>query len=117
MPSLESINYFGAALQASARVQQLTASNIANADTPGYKARGVDFKKALDARLQKDSPPATQYERNLPTGLDGNDVSLDHESVVAASNATRMRESLTFLHGSTQSMLTALRPNKGSSSG
>ncbi|MGN8158769.1 flagellar basal body rod protein FlgB [Salinisphaera sp. RV14] len=117
MPTLDSINYFGAALQASARVQRLTASNIANADTPGYKARGVDFKKALAARLQHDSPPAAQYERGLPTGLDGNDVSADHESLVAAANATRMRESLTFLNGSTQSMITALRPNKGSSNG
>lgn len=117
MPALASINYFGAALQAAGRVQRLTASNIANADTPGYKARGVDFKKALAAHLHHDQQPTTKYERNLPTGLDGNDVSLTHESVEAAANATRMRESLAFLHGSTQTMLTALRPNKGGNTG
>lgn len=117
MPHLASIDYFSAALQASARIQRLTASNIANADTPGYKARGVDFRAALAARQHHEAPVPLQYERNLPVGLDGNNVSVEHESLEAASNARRMRESLTFLNGSTQSLITALQPNKGSSSG
>lgn len=117
MPTLDSINFFGSALEVSARVARLTAANIANADTPGYKARGIDFKSALSAKLNQEAAPAAQYERGLPTGLDNNNVSLDHESINAASNAERMRESLAFLNGSTQSLLTALRPNKGSSGG
>lgn len=110
MPHLNSLAFFGNALEVSSRMRQLSASNIANADTPGYKARGIDFNKALDARLNNGSPVPAQYVRGLPTGLDGNDVSLDYESVQAASNAQRMRESLAFLKSDTQSLITALRP-------
>lgn len=110
MPTLSSINYFGAALEVSSRVQRLTAANIANSDTPGYKARGIDFKSALAAKLNNNAAPATLYEHGLPTGLDNNDVSLDYESVQASSNAARMRESTTFLNNSTKSLITALRP-------
>lgn len=104
------VRYFGAALQAGARERRVIATDIANADTPGYKAQGVNFDKALQARLQGANPTPTQYVRGLPTGLDGNDVSLDYESTQAAANATRLRESLTFLKNDTASLITALRP-------
>lgn len=117
MPNLTSINFYGDALQVGARAQKLTSANIANADTPGYKARGLSFDQALQARLQANTPAAAKYVRGLPMGLDGNDVSLDYESVQSASNAERMRESLNFLKGDTQSLITALRPQGHSSGG
>lgn len=110
MPNLSSITFYGDALQVGARAAKLTAANIANSDTPGYKARGINFDQALQARLNGDTPAKAEYERGLPTGLDGNDVSLDHESVQSAANAQRMRESLSFLQGDTKSLITALRP-------
>ncbi|HYW76216.1 MAG TPA: flagellar basal body protein [Gammaproteobacteria bacterium] len=117
MPLLNSLNYYGQALEVGARVANLTAANIANADTPGYKARGLDFKRALDARLQTHDPVRAQYVRGLPVGLDGNNVSLGYEAMQAASNAARMRESLAFLKGDTQSLITALRPQANGQGG
>lgn len=118
MPQLDSINFYGDALVVCGRVARLIAANIANADTPGYKARGIDFNQALAAQLQDTAGamPA-RYERGLPVGLDGNDVSLDYESVQAAANATRLRESLAFLNSDTQSLITALRPQASGTQG
>ena len=117
MPALEAINYYGAALQVSGRASNVTASNIANADTPGYKARGLDFNAALEARLNGQQPTQTQYQRGLPMGLDDNNVSLDHESVKSAEQASRTREAMTFLDNSTSSLITALRPESGAGQG
>jgi flagellar basal-body rod protein FlgB len=117
MPHLSSISFFGDALVTSARAARITAANIANADTPGYKARGLDFQHALEARLQGNEPVQAQYAHGLPMGLDGNNVSLDYESLQAAESATRIRESLTFLKNSTQSLITALRPESSHSGG
>ncbi len=51
------------ALVIRARRAELLASNLANADTPGYKARDIDFKEALNASLQK---PVTSPSNNDP---------------------------------------------------
>lgn len=118
MPQLTSVNFYGDALVVCGRVARIIAANIANADTPGYKARGIDFSKALAAQLNGTGGEiAAQYERGLPVGLDGNNVSLEHEGVHAAANATRLRESLAFLKSDTQSLITALRPQGGGSQG
>lgn len=117
MPQLNALNYFGEALQVGARIARLTAANIANADTPGYKARSIDFSHALEASLQGGAPMKAQYVRGLPMGLDGNDVSLGYEAMQAAANATRLRESLAFLKGDTQSLITALRPQANGQGG
>lgn len=116
MSQIGSIGYFGDALQVCAREREVIAADIANADTPGYKARGMDFAAALQARLQGADAPPTQFVRGLPTALDGNDVSLDYESTQAAANATRLRESLGFLKADTGMLITALRP-QGSGQG
>ena len=63
----------------------LLASNIANAATPGYKARDIDFGKALDRRHRRarrsTRPPATRsrYRVPLEASLDGNTVELSTE--------------------------------------
>lgn len=114
---LGSLNFFGAALHTSARVAKLNAADIANVDTPHYKARGLDFDKALTARLQGQPAVAAQYVRGLPTDLDGNDVSSDYESLQSAANSQRTRESLTFLTEDVQNLLTALNPQGNTSNG
>lgn len=110
MPHLTSLNFFAKALEVSGKTGRVIASDIANADTAGFKARGVNFDETLQASLQGQQDPGAEYVRGLPTGLDGNDVSLDFEGTRAAANAARERESLTFLKGTTQSLITALRP-------
>src|SRR5258708_39364705 len=68
--------------------QKLVASNIANADTPGYKTQDVDFQFEFMSMVNGQQPQAIQ-----PTGLtekpDGNNVSLDREARLLAENAIR----------------------------
>jgi flagellar basal-body rod protein FlgB len=61
--------------------QQVAASNIANIDTPGYRAKEVQFAEALDASLQNqaaDAPIVADAE-GLAARRDGNTVQLDRE--------------------------------------
>jgi flagellar basal-body rod protein FlgB len=90
----------------------LIANNIANADTPNYKAVDVPFADALSAQLA--DPTATSapaYRTDGVVGLNGNDVSLDTERVEAASNGEAIIGAATFLRQSTADLVTALRPN------
>ncbi|MDA1314692.1 MAG: flagellar basal body protein [Acidobacteria bacterium] len=64
--------------------QQVTALNVANADTPGYKTRDIDFAMelaaALDNQTPEQPPPLLPHEiGGLAVKNDGNDVSLDRE--------------------------------------
>lgn len=92
--------------------QRLIAANVANADTPGYKARDINFTTALDAAMKGNDPaPQVQYLDRFPVGLDGNDVSMTAEKLESIRNAGAARAEVTFLHQSTKNLLTAIRPN------
>lgn len=112
------LNFYGGVLGAAQDRASLIANNIANADTPGYKATDIDFPSAVAALMS--NPDGTQGDasaqvtpqyRQGVVGLDGNDVSLDSERVEAAANAGTMGAASTFLHQSTADLVTALRPN------
>jgi flagellar basal-body rod protein FlgB len=76
--------------------QQLTASNIANADTPGYKTRDIDFA----AELQRaNAEPAPLEVRGLAVRNDGNNVSVDREARNLAENSLRFQIATQFLQG------------------
>lgn len=60
--------------------QKLTASNIANADTPGYKTKDIDFRSELSSVI--DAP-------GLSSKNDGNNVNLDREARNLSENAMR----------------------------
>lgn len=85
---------------------EVVASNIANADTPNYKARDIDFKAALAQSLaapaeakpsgspvRKESPdsisPTLLYRVPAQPGVDGNTVDMDVERTVFADAAIR----------------------------
>lgn len=90
----------------------LIAGNIANADTPNYKAEDVPFTTDLAAQLGTEGADApAQYRTDGVVGLNGNDVSLDTERVNAAANGEAMQAATIFLHQSTADLVTALRPN------
>jgi flagellar basal-body rod protein FlgB len=67
--------------------QKLVASNIANADTPGYHTRDLDFQQEFlqSAGL---APEVTEVQ-GLKTKNDGNNVSLDREARLLSENALR----------------------------
>ncbi len=111
------------------RRSSILASNIANADTPNYKARDVDFAamfNQLDRRsgdtlrlvgthsshLQSGSATLDQelkYRNPLHASLDGNTVDSHVEQAKFSENALRYQTSFTFLNGRIQGIMTALR--------
>jgi flagellar basal-body rod protein FlgB len=69
--------------------QKLVATNIANADTPGYLTRDFDFQAEL--RDAAGGTPQTTEVTGLQMKNDGNNVSLDRESRLLAENALRFQ--------------------------
>jgi len=84
--------------------QSLVASNIANADTPGYRTQDIDFQSEFQNAMSSGAPHAMQ-----PGGLavknDGNNVSLDRESRLLSENAMRFSVASGLMRG----RITALR--------
>jgi flagellar basal-body rod protein FlgB len=114
------LNVYGGILSVREDRAALLADNIANADTPGYKAVDIPFEAALGAQLLDPQAAPSQvsmltpeYRATAKVGLDGNDVSLDFERVEAAQNGESMIGAATFLHQSTTDLVMALRPNPG----
>jgi len=119
------------ALNMRAYRQELLASNIANADTPHYKARDVDFKGALESALKgqvsgaldiartssrhlrgDDAGPfagSVKYRTEFQPNVDGNTVNMDIERSAFAENAVRLEAALTFIRGNFQTMSAALQ--------
>ncbi len=111
---------------------EVLASNIANADTPGYKARDIDFKSALESanaqsndakfgssltrtnskHIQINTAVNTTdvlYRVPLQPSLDGNTVDGQIEKTSFAENALHYQASLTFLDGRFKGMMAALK--------
>jgi len=106
---------------------RILASNIANADTPNYKARDVEFGSALknaqsgQLSLQKTSElhisslntnridAEVKYRVPTQPSLDGNTVQTDVEQAAFAENAVQYRTSLAFLDGQIRGIRYALR--------
>jgi flagellar basal-body rod protein FlgB len=68
--------------------QKLVASNIANADTPGYKTRDIDFQREFRNRIAG-TAPAVEEVSGLEVKQDGNNVSMDREARLLAENTMR----------------------------
>lgn len=115
--------------------QRLIASNIANADTPGYQAREIDFARTLqqmtgagaaigapamlkgtDGRhLATGGTSAAMRDSQLlyaapsQTNLDANTVDMDRERASFADNAVKYEATLRFINGSVRTMLDAIK--------
>jgi flagellar basal-body rod protein FlgB len=68
--------------------QKLVASNIANADTPGYKTKDVDFHSEFMGALHGSSPNVLEVD-GLAVHNDGNNVNIDREARLLAENTMR----------------------------
>lgn len=115
------------ALSLRAHRAELLANNIANADTPNYKAVDIDFKTALtnagsgvlplatstSHHIQTASDNSARYETlyrvPLQPALDGNTVDTQVEQAEFARNAVQHQASLTFLSGKLNGILTAIK--------
>lgn len=106
---------------------EVLSSNIANADTPGYKARDIDFSREFAAALggtetlrqtrgkhQGAMPLSPQgvkqmYRVPMQPALDGNTVESDVEQAAFAENVVRYRASLSFLDGQIKGLRYAIK--------
>lgn len=130
-------NYLGlqqAALKVREQRQQVLASNIANADTPNYKARDIDFKQALNHAMSPNSVPQTTLKMTNPahlpgtnTGMttsdgtpilyrmpaqasaDANTVEMDNERAQFADNALHYEASITMVTGQIKQLLSVIQ--------
>ena len=105
----------GKALALRSQRLSLLASNIANASTPGYKARDIDFEAALKeattraTSVGKAAEDSMGYRIPLQPSLDGNTVELSTEQTLFAENAVKYRTTLSFLEGRINTITRALR--------
>ena len=120
----DAMNFQAQALTLRAERQRLLASNIANADTPGYQSKDMDFAKALRAAtspaagadsnqtLTQRTQSALQSSLSAMTSMDSNTVDMDRERASFADNTVKYEASLRFLNGSIRTMLDAMKsPN------
>ena len=113
--------------------QDLLASNIANADTPNYKARDIDFETSLKAALtgRAENPgavklgrrdaahqaglaaaagdPQVLYRQAEQPSIDGNTVELDSERARFTENALHIEANLVFLSNRIKQLLSAIQ--------
>jgi flagellar basal-body rod protein FlgB len=100
----------GAALEVRGQRMGILASNIANASTPGFKARDIDFQRAMVAARDGGSiDSAAMYRVPLQPSLDGNTVDLSTEQTAFAENAIQYQTTLSFLNGRINQITRALR--------
>lgn len=127
----EMFQFHQVALNLRAARQELIASNIANADTPNYKAKDIDFTSALkgamngnQAALQLEATAAkhlsgdtgetvmgapVQYRVPVQPSADGNTVDMDVERAQFADNAMRYEASVRFVSSKAKNVLAALQ--------
>jgi flagellar basal-body rod protein FlgB len=94
----------GTALAIRSQRMAMLASNIANAATPNYKARDVDFAAALRGEAS-----AVRYRVPVQPSLDGNTVELPTEQTAFAENAVQYRTTLAFLESRIATITRALK--------
>jgi len=128
----DTLDFQAQALSLRSERQRLIASNIANADTPGYVARDLDFAQALrqatgtlqPARMLQVSQPGhlggvggaggaggvgnLTYATAAQTNLDRNTVDMDRERASFADNSVKYEATLRFINGNVRTVLSAI---------
>ena len=126
------LSFFQNSLELRAQRQEVLSSNIANADTPNFKARDFDFKTAMQnamgdqkrlsethltltsarhipASAATSGPADLLYRTPYQATLDGNTVEMDNERVQFADNTLKYQSSLQFVSGKIRTMLSAIQ--------
>ena len=103
-----------AALELRSQRMGLITSNIANAATPGYKAKDIDFAAALKARMSGANGDiatagATLYRVPVMPSMDGNTVELPTEQLAFTENAVGYSATLSFIRGRVDTLTRALK--------
>ena len=96
---------------------KVTASNMANIDTPGYRTRGIDFEVELNHALtatakERMSQPAVREVDGLIARPDGNNVSMDRESLHLAEAQLKFRTGIALLRLENQRVMDAIHADR-----
>ena len=127
----EALRFQETALSLRAQRQQLLASNIANADTPNYKAKDVDFNSALTNALSRGTPSTLKttsaahvaggtasgsiggapllYRTPAQGNVDGNTVDMEAERNQFTDNALRYEAGITLIGAQIKNLLAAIQ--------
>ena len=128
----EDFRFFQQSLGLRAQRQEVLSSNIANADTPNYKARDFDFKTAManamegskrladtslmltsarhiPAKAVSQGPTELLYRLPYQPSLDGNTVDMDIERVQFADNTLHYQSTMQLLSGRIRTMMAAIQ--------
>jgi flagellar basal-body rod protein FlgB len=126
----DALNFQTEALVLRSERHRLIASNIANADTPGYVAKEMDFASALRQATGQAATPGQmsvttrghlqplagargetglRYATAAQTNLDRNTVDMDRERASFADNSVKYEATLRFINGSVRTMLDAIK--------
>ena len=118
---------YGEALKLRGQRASVLATNLANAETPGYKARDFDFNQVLAKRVGNEAGLTTtsrshitatsqplgalvmRYRMMSQPSLDGNTVDIQKERAEFMQNSMRYQASLRFLNGRIRGLMTAIR--------
>jgi flagellar basal-body rod protein FlgB len=132
-----SLDFQSKALVLRAERQRVIASNIANADTPGYAGRDINFKEAMNAAIGASAQPVTantsadgthdprhialqasttslgatdlRYTTQSQPAMDGNSVDMDRERANFVDNSVRYEATLRFINGQAKTILSAIQ--------
>jgi len=137
VPQYDTLAFHEKALLTRAYRQEILGSNIANADTPNYKARDINFADVLQQRLEgfevnprltvtrtsgmhietqgggEYQDPNLLYRRPIQPSLDGNTVDADTERVHFAQNSMMMQAAIEFFGSSIKTRLQAISGQPG----
>ncbi len=128
----EDFSFYQKAIDLRQQRQEVLAANIANADTPNYKARDFDFSSALrdamgegmrlpdtqlaltstrhiPAKAVSPDPAELLYRQPLQPSLDGNTVDMDVERVQFADNTMRYQTDIAVVSSRIKSLMSALQ--------
>jgi flagellar basal-body rod protein FlgB len=103
----------GAYLTYLTRRQEVVASNIANADTPGYKTKGVEMPGDFTSVFAQFTPMVADAA-GLPSRNDGNNVSIDRESRLLAENDIRFNLATQLMRDKIKDLRSAIEEGRAS---
>ncbi len=105
-------------LNVAADRQSLVVHNMANIDTPNFKAQDVDFRgelqRAASGLDQAGMTPVVRKVSGLMERPDGNNVSLDRESMMLAETQLQFRMGIQFIRSEFHRLITAINEGKQS---
>jgi flagellar basal-body rod protein FlgB len=107
-PMVEMLEKF---LNLASQRHSLITTNIANLDTPGYQTHDLDFRGELRRAMSTDGPAFSPVSRTVPGLLqrpDGNDVSMDRESLLLAETQLQFSLGVQLIRNQFQQIMTAI---------